>query len=139
MTTIITGSNTTGFVGSKKGIKSFQAFSTLRNEYLDGDFYYAAEEELEHALQLAQKAFAVYQKTSFEKRQAPEAIPTPEVGPPFKNPLLSSKIYPLKSRHGGVSEQFTRFGPMTKNSTYSWLPTVPCDTSLITTDCAKTG
>jgi 2,5-dioxopentanoate dehydrogenase len=68
MTTIITGSNTTGFVGSKKGIKSFQAFSTLRNEYLDGDFYYAAEEELEHALQLAQKAFAVYQKTSFEKR-----------------------------------------------------------------------
>src|SRR5688572_30087143 len=68
MTTIITGSNTTGFVGSKKGSKSFQAFSTLTDEYLDGDFYYATEEELEHALQLAQKAFTVYQKTSFEKR-----------------------------------------------------------------------
>jgi len=68
MTTTITGSNITGFVGSKKGSKSFQAFSTLTNEYLDGDFYYATEEELGHALQLAQRAFAVYQKTSFEKR-----------------------------------------------------------------------
>ena len=68
MTNTITGSNITGFAGSKKGSKSFQAFSTLTNEYLDGHFYYATEEELEHALQLAQKAFAVYQKTSFEQR-----------------------------------------------------------------------
>jgi NADP-dependent aldehyde dehydrogenase len=66
--TTITGSNIIGFVDSKKGSKSFQAFSTLTNEYLDGDFYYATEDELEHALDLAQKSFAAYQKTSFEKR-----------------------------------------------------------------------
>lgn len=68
MTTTITGSNFTGYAESKKGDKSFQAFSACQNQYLDGDFYYATEEELSNALHLAQQAFAVYQKTSFEKR-----------------------------------------------------------------------
>lgn len=64
----ITGSNFTGYAQSAKGSTSFKAFSTLTNEYLEGDFYYATEEELHHALELAYKAFTVYQKVSFEKR-----------------------------------------------------------------------
>lgn len=64
----ITGTNFTGFTSSAKGNGSFQAFSPAANNFLEGDFYYATEEEMEHALQLAQKAFAVYQKISFVKR-----------------------------------------------------------------------
>ncbi len=64
----ITGSNFTGYAQSAKGSASFQAFSTAANAYLEGDFYYATGEELDHALQLAQKAFTVYQKTSFKER-----------------------------------------------------------------------
>lgn len=68
MSITITGSNFTGFTRSAKGNTSFQAFSTLTNQYLEGDFYYATAEELNHALALAHKAFTVYQKTSFESR-----------------------------------------------------------------------
>jgi 2,5-dioxopentanoate dehydrogenase len=53
---------------SNKGDKFFQAFSTVRNEYLAGDFYYTTSEELEEIVQSAQKAFISYQKTSFEER-----------------------------------------------------------------------
>ena len=65
------------------------------------------------------------QNGSFEKRQAPAAIPTPEVGPPFRKPLLSSKIQPLKSIQAGTSLQFTKEGPTMRNSTYSSEPLVP--------------
>ena len=68
MTHTITGTNFTGFTSSAKGNASFQAFAPAANKFLDGDFYYATEEEMEHALQLAQKAFAAYQKTSFSRR-----------------------------------------------------------------------
>src|SRR5215217_6975940 len=68
MTHTITGTNFTGFTSSAKGKSSFQAFAPAANNFLEGDFYYATEEEMEHALQLAQKAFATYQKTSFAKR-----------------------------------------------------------------------
>src|SRR6478736_1720535 len=68
MITTMTGSNFTGFAESKKGSKSFQAFSALQNQYLAGDFHYATTEELENALQLSQQAFPIFQKISFEKR-----------------------------------------------------------------------
>src|SRR5690349_18996931 len=64
----ITGSNFTGFKESKKGSKSFQAFSAQNNNYLTGDFHYATAEELESTLQLAHTAFRHYQKTSFAER-----------------------------------------------------------------------
>ena len=65
----ITGSNFTGFTSSAKGSASFQAFSPVANSFLEGDFHYATEEEMEHALQLAQTAFAGFQKISFIKRK----------------------------------------------------------------------
>jgi alpha-ketoglutaric semialdehyde dehydrogenase len=46
----------------------FQAFSTVKNEYLDGDFYYTTAEALEEIVQSSHKAFISYQKTSFEER-----------------------------------------------------------------------
>jgi hypothetical protein len=46
---------------SNKGDKFFQAFSTVRNEYLAGDFYYTTSEELEEIVQSAQKAFFLTQ------------------------------------------------------------------------------
>jgi len=68
MATIVTGANFTGFAESKKGNKSFQAFSALQNQNLEGDFHYATTEELDNSLQLAQQAFPLYQKISYEKR-----------------------------------------------------------------------
>lgn len=68
MTNTITGSNFTGFAASAKGSSSFRAFSAAANQDLEGDFHYATDEEMEHAMLLAEKAFLVYQNTSFIKR-----------------------------------------------------------------------
>jgi NADP-dependent aldehyde dehydrogenase len=68
MAITLTGSNFTGFAETKQGSKSFQAFSALQNQDLQGDFHYATGAELQNALQLAHQAFSTYQKLSFEKR-----------------------------------------------------------------------
>ena len=68
MTNTLTGSNFTGFITTAKGSSSFKAFSPGANRYLEGEFHYATDEEMEQAMVLAEKAFPVYQNTSFSKR-----------------------------------------------------------------------
>ena len=65
---ILTGANFTGFTRSASGDKTFKAFSPKTNTYLEEEFKIATEEEFQHALSLAGKAFPAYSQISAAAR-----------------------------------------------------------------------
>jgi hypothetical protein len=69
MSTTLIGANFTGYATSAKGNQTFQAFSPAANSFLDDKFSLATEAELEHVLQLAEKAFPVYRNLSATDEQ----------------------------------------------------------------------
>lgn len=70
-----TGCNYIGYTTSAKGRETFQAFSTIRNEFLQESFSYATDEELQTALFLAERAFQEYRNiTSIKKAEFLNAI-----------------------------------------------------------------
>ncbi|WP_207492347.1 aldehyde dehydrogenase (NADP(+)) [Aridibaculum aurantiacum] len=64
----IQGLNYIGYSTSAKGSESFQAFSTVSNSYLPGDFTYATTDELAAAVSLAATAFHAYKEVSAESK-----------------------------------------------------------------------
>ena len=71
----LTGENFIGFKKSANGDKSFQAFASTANDYLQGDFTIATKEESEKVLSLANSAFPVYREISaFRRADFLEAI-----------------------------------------------------------------
>ncbi|TKK68335.1 aldehyde dehydrogenase (NADP(+)) [Ilyomonas limi] len=64
----LTGENFIGFQNSAKSNKTFQAFASATNQFLQGNFAIATSEELEKVLSLASNAFPVYKEISAAKR-----------------------------------------------------------------------
>lgn len=64
----ITGGNYIGYVVSKEGATTFQAFSAATNCFLEGNFHLATEKEFEQALHLAEQAFVTYSAIAATKR-----------------------------------------------------------------------
>lgn len=65
---ILTGENFIGFKNSAIGDKTFQAFASTANDYLQGDFTIATKDEFEKVLSLANSAFPVYREISAARR-----------------------------------------------------------------------
>lgn len=65
---VLTGANFIGFRGSAAGDKTFQAFSTVRNDYLPEKFVIATENEFQSAIALASQAFTEYSVLSYFQR-----------------------------------------------------------------------
>ncbi|HVU53908.1 MAG TPA: aldehyde dehydrogenase (NADP(+)) [Puia sp.] len=71
----ITGANFIGFRNSAAGDKTFQAFSTAKNDHLPEKFVIATENELQSAIALATQAFTEYSALSyFQRAEFLEAI-----------------------------------------------------------------
>lgn len=64
----ITGKNFIGFKTSAKGEKSFQAFASVNNQNLEGNFHIATQDEFEEILSLAQQAFPEYRDLPASRR-----------------------------------------------------------------------
>jgi len=64
----LTGENFIGFQNSAEGNKTFQAFASGTNQFLQGDFTIATTEEMEKVLSLANSAFPVYRNIPAGKR-----------------------------------------------------------------------
>lgn len=64
----LTGENFIGFKNSAEGSRSFQAFASTTNDYLQGDFTIATKNELEKVLALADTAFPGYREISASRR-----------------------------------------------------------------------
>lgn len=62
------GGNYIGNDISKEGATTFQAFSPAINDFLEDRFHVASKTEFEHALHLAEKAFATYSETAAKER-----------------------------------------------------------------------
>lgn len=62
------GGNYIGNNISKEGATTFQAFSPAINDFLEDRFHLANKTEFEHALHLAEKAFATYSATAAKER-----------------------------------------------------------------------
>ena len=65
---MLSGQNFIGFERKASGEKKLQAFSTVRQTDLPGDFRIATEQEISEAVDKAAAAFEVYRKTSFAER-----------------------------------------------------------------------
>lgn len=65
---MISGHNFIGYDIKASGYKKLQAFSTLLQNHLPGDFILATDEELNEAVSKATAAFALYKDTTFEER-----------------------------------------------------------------------
>ncbi|MFT3827995.1 MAG: aldehyde dehydrogenase (NADP(+)) [Chitinophagaceae bacterium] len=64
------GYNLVGFEESRQGTTTLNAFSTVGNTVLEGDFAVATADEINKAIEKAGKAFRIYSKTSALERAA---------------------------------------------------------------------
>lgn len=64
----LTGANAIGFHTSKNGNSSFQAFASLKANYLPEAFYFATQEEVELALLYAEKSFLLFKEVLLYQR-----------------------------------------------------------------------
>src|SRR5690348_1997896 len=65
---MLTGKNFIGFQNSAEGSKTFQAFASGANQFLQGDFSIATPGELESVLSMANAAFPVYRNIPASER-----------------------------------------------------------------------
>jgi alpha-ketoglutaric semialdehyde dehydrogenase len=67
---IMEGRNLIGNAYSDPVLKGFSAIDPSSEKELEGEFYPATEEDVDHALELATKAFQIYKKTDKDRKAA---------------------------------------------------------------------